>query len=154
MRDSQRARVYAWERAQPWWQVARRGSGYTEVASSVVRPLTLAECEKYLSKVLRKAGALPVRVRDGRGSPNAKGWTTGVQLPVFARSRPVILHEAAHVIASQRGLFVKHGPEFVRIYLDLVSRHLHVNPGALLASARGARVKVAPRNRTGGGAQV
>lgn len=150
MRDSQRSRVYAWERSQAWWQAAYRGRRYAEVPNSVVQPLALSECEKYLSRVLRKAGAAPVVVADGRGSPNAKGSSWRIQLPTFARTRPIMLHEAAHSIAAQRGVDDRHGPNFARIYIDLLARHLHLPAGELLKSARAARVKVAPRNRTGG----
>lgn len=148
MRDSQRSRVYAWERSQSWWQIAARGSRYTEVPSSVVRPLSLPECEAYLSRVLHKAGAWPVEVVDGRGSRAARALAWRIALPVFGRTRPVMLHEAAHAIAAQRGRDDKHGPQFVRIYIDLLVRHLHLSAGALLKSARAAGVKVAPRNRT------
>ena len=154
MRDSQRSKVYAWERTQPWWQTAQRGGGYTEVASSAVRPLTLGECERFLSRVLTKAGVDTVTLGDGRGARWARGGSWKITLPVWARTRPVMLHEAAHSIAVQRGVSDRHGPIFVRIYLDLLVRHLHLSADELLRSARTARVKVAPRNRTGGDVKV
>lgn len=148
MRDSQRSRVYAWERAQSWWQTASPGARYAEVSSSAVRPLTLPECEKLILRALRKAGCRMVDLGDGRGRRTAGGYSHRILLPTWARTKPVILHEAAHSVAAQRGFDDGHGPRFMRVYLDLLTRHLHLKPGVLLASARGAGVKVAPRNRT------
>lgn len=43
-----------------------------------------------------------------------------VCLPFFAWNRPFICHEMAHVISYQKGPNDHHGPNFVKVYLDLI----------------------------------
>ena len=43
-----------------------------------------------------------------------------VCLPLFACNKPFICHEMAHVISYQKGPNDHHGPNFVKVYLDLI----------------------------------
>lgn len=74
---------------------------------------------------LRTKGIVPTRrdelkpvveVRDGRG---ALAWANIIMLPKWARNERVILHELAHVIATERPA---HGRQFARIFIDLLQR--------------------------------
>jgi hypothetical protein len=55
------------------------------------------------------------------------------------------LHETAHTINSARGLNDKHGPLFVRLFIQLLGTYLGWDEPALARSARMAGLKVAGR---------
>lgn len=59
-----------------------------------------------------------MEISDGRGCRFARGGGRHLILPVWARTKPVILHEMAHcLVGSSQG----HNWPFCRAYIDLVS---------------------------------
>jgi len=120
--------------------------------------VTVAECQKYVNKVLNSKavldmfsskelghGALVVTVLDGRGHRRATATTDGrgglvIQLPKWARSKFVILHELAHHLQKNYAInnwresikigqtdpiaTQSHGARFTASFLFLVKREL------------------------------
>ncbi|MDO8943285.1 MAG: hypothetical protein Q7U75_08885 [Desulfobacterales bacterium] len=127
-RDTQRSRLYAWE----------RGLGLHDEA------LTLDGCRAVLGRVADGYGWSTVHVKDGRGTRTAYARGSTVSLPVWARNHRVVLHEMAHVLMGY-GDHASHGPEFVRLYIDLLVRYHPEGPRAssLGPSARAAGLRVA-----------
>ncbi len=144
-RDSQRQKVYRWERAQWWWatgfQMAttRRGSSATTTICSATgdqsMALTLDQCRALTAKLWnqyphRTNFQSPPNVMDGRGCRNARGGIGRIVLPVWARTVPIVCHEVAHsiVMSNQYGsretgmyqIDPGHGPLFVGVYAQLL----------------------------------
>ena len=94
------------------------------------------ELQAYANKVLDKRairsrwGTRNVRVECGRSSGASYGGR--ITLGVACRNEWVMLHELAHELAPRE---VKHGPEFVGIYLFLVD--------LILGKAEGNRLRAA-----------
>jgi hypothetical protein len=113
IRDSQRGRVYAAE------QLAR------SVYDAANEPLSLKECQRLVDRATRVRGrfrTMFITVRPGKGHRRAVAYPSGkMQLPLWARTKPVVLHETAHFIA---GLDQHHGPRFCSIYLKLLKRFI------------------------------
>jgi hypothetical protein len=112
MRDYQRQRVYDWEQAEVMWRDEEL--------------LDLDICRYYANNV--HPG---VEVRDGRGRGSA--YAVGnrlIKLPRWSRTRPVILHECAHLKTRD-----KHGPMFMAVFIQLLNLHLGMNETALKMSA-------------------
>jgi putative metallohydrolase (TIGR04338 family) len=119
---------------------------------------TVAECQKYVNKVLNSKavldqfsskelhkGAFTVTVTDGRGCRRATASTDGygnliINLPKWARSKFVILHELAHHLQKTYAInnwresvnigqtdpvtYQSHGARFIASLLFLVRREL------------------------------
>ena len=103
--------------------------------------VTVAQCQKYVNKVLNSKavremfsskeldhGALVVTVLDGRGHRRATATTDGrgglvIQLPKWARSRYVILHELAHHL--QKNYAINNWRESVKIGQDVIAYQSH-----------------------------
>jgi hypothetical protein len=125
-RDTQRERLYRWERD-------------FHVGQS---PLTLKQVEKLVAKVARHYGAVAPRVKDGRGRSNA-GWIVGqyaLTLPKWARIQVVALHECAHWITDRlhtRNVAI-HGREFLATFMYLLAKFGGLSLAELTASARNA----------------
>ncbi len=116
---------------------------------------TIRDCQAFVDRVVGSRwwrarqgdrGIGHVTVRDGRGRSRTAcadyfvGTGRVIKLPLWGRTRPVILHELAHHLA---GLEAKHGPDFARAYLDLVRRWIGRDAAARLrAEYRAGRVKV------------
>ncbi len=125
-RDSQRARLYAAERVA------------FEAEYRVLRLETLPAVRAFLDGVLADSRFRAVyghfssvRLKDGRGTRHAYAAydqeTRAVlfSLPRWSRTRPIVLHELAHVASLHRhGRIAPHGPEFAAVYIELVERHL------------------------------
>ena len=132
VRDFQRSRVYSWERAN--------------VLPLSSDPLTLAQCEALVDRVYRACERpdpanhewSPPRVTDGRGRRHAAGSREVIKLPRWARTRPIVLHECAHGMASDG-----HGPEFVAVYLDLLEHFASFERSYLERTLTEARVRCA-----------
>lgn len=141
-RDTQRARLYR----------AEKPSGGLHPRPEFDRA---REVQAWVNRITRSRwwrGRFPrcgwINVKDGRGRRVACGtryWNHGeVRLPRWSRSRLVILHEVAHCV-QPRGT-ASHGPEFARLYLDLVRRWIGPEEAARLREGmRRERVRVAPR---------
>ncbi len=141
-RDTQRSRVYEWERA-----FVRSALG-----RSIHDPefATLEECEAFLAPIWRTERGrygraktpVPTLSRNLWGQRKATGshWAHEIKLPRWARSRWVILHEAAHVMAGKAGGW--HGPRFVGILIGVASRNMGIDGQAAIDLAAEMGVKV------------
>lgn len=135
-RDSQRSKVYRWED-----RISKvfRHHGFD-------RDLSLEECEELVAQVLDyyDEDEQP-RVVDGRGTTRARGSAYRISLPVWSRTELIVIHETCHCIKSRIGARgASHGPEFVRIELNVLSKHFGIKQAALRHTARVCKVKVAP----------
>lgn len=128
--DFQRSKVYLWERE-------------CELTFDDDEAMTLAECVAFVREVWTAAGRQdpPPKVKDGRGRRRAASFGGAVALPRWARHAGVVLHELAHEMCPGE----KHGPVFVRVYIDLAVRHMGEDAGRLEAAAAEAGVKFVPR---------
>jgi putative metallohydrolase (TIGR04338 family) len=129
-RDSQRSRVYRWERAA--------------VAREHWQPVfeTVGDAQAWADAVWRRErgrmGLAGVRAPDferpHRGQRHALAYTWGhrITLPRWARSRWVVLHELAHLLAPHSPA---HGPRFVGALIGLGSRWLDLDAQQLMRSA-------------------
>ncbi len=129
-RDSQRSAVYAWERRLPGWPG---------------ECLTLGGCQQLLCEVWGEylSSDAPL-VTDGRGRRSAcyAAEPHQVRLPRATRALFVVLHEAAHGILHQAAPeAAHHGPEFARLYLNLLHRYA----GIELSRARALATHQRPR---------
>ncbi len=131
-RDHQRSRVYRWEQSCVFPHHPER--------------LSLDECRRLVEEAYRwlepaasqRPGWRPPRVGDGRGRRHACGSREVIRLPRWARTAPIVLHECAHGVTPD-----KHGPFFVRVYVELLHRFLGMPREALLAGLAEARIAVA-----------
>jgi len=185
--DSQRAKVYAWERAnipgftEGQWrpEVVRRFKGNDGVTRAFHRQRCridaewpLADCAKLVHRIWGdyRPGAVPPRVDPGHLARRATGWRDRINLPRWARQGVVVIHETTHSLLPPLRWKVDHagrecvipvawhGPEFVRLYIELLLRYHRPARGQrahLLRTARAARIKVGrlqdcpkPRTRT------
>jgi hypothetical protein len=139
MRDFQRSRLYAWERSLSiWWPAAD---------DATPRTMTLAECSRLVERATRRYGVATPPIADGRGTRFAKGSSWRISLPTWARNLAVVLHETAHCIDAARDVDDRHGPVFVRLYIQLLATYAGQNEAMLVKSARAAGLKVAGRQR-------
>lgn len=94
-------------------------------------------------------GSLPT-VKDGRGRRRAGATTSFITMPVWSRSKWVVLHELAHVITCrEHPSAAGHGWEYCEVYLRLVRCVLGVEAHKQLkASFKAHRVRFRkPRKR-------
>jgi hypothetical protein len=142
-RDSQRSKVYAWERSQGFYDRSVR----TEPAT--------------IQRVFDQVWALYGRGLPKPGlkfSPNKRnccfnysysGDINVIQINYTYCKIEAILHEAAHAILWQRfgPTLQSHGPEFVGLYIDMLYTVMGKDDGELMASARAMGVAVIPIER-------
>ncbi len=129
LRDFQRSRLYAFEER--------------ELRVLAWPTLPLDSCREIVAAayaLLEGPGALPPRVMDGRGRRHAAGSRQVVHLPRWARRLPVVLHECAHGVAPDR-----HGPLFVRVYVELLVALAGLERFDLEIAVRRAGLRVATR---------
>ncbi|MGE3877377.1 MAG: hypothetical protein AB7F74_30830, partial [Parvibaculaceae bacterium] len=124
LRDFQRTRLYRWEN-ELVFPADRQLLPLDACTLLVEQAYRWAEAEK-----TRHPDWSPPLVFDGRGRRHACGSRESIKLPRWARSRPVVLHECAHGLAPD-----KHGPQFVRTYIELLAQFLDMDRDALLGSA-------------------
>lgn len=130
-RDSQRAKVYRWE---------------NDYLCGPRETLDLAACAALLERAWHNYWpGCPPQLRNGRGCRHARGNHLEITLPCWARTERVVLHETTHALLYKLAAVSDHGPEFVRLYIDLLARYHYpkVPKAALLASARAAKLKIA-----------
>ena len=151
MRDSQRSRVYAWERSIPGlhqW----RGTMSLEESDALVRRVWRKERGRY---GLAKHPVPTVRAGRGGGS----GGYGNISLGRWARQPVVVLHELAHCLTLPKRQFFRegfgaerrraeagHGPRFVGVAIGLYCRHLGCDRDELLAAAEEHGVRVDTRS--------
>lgn len=139
-RDSQRSKVYAWER-----RVARleKRSIYQSDPASVeavaqwINPIWIAERARYG----RPSQPCP-EVRPAKwGQTNALAYVDRqvMALPRWSRNQWVIVHELTHLLLP---VGTRHGPRFVGALIGVASRHLDFDPDELLAAAEEFGLKV------------
>ncbi|NKB86703.1 MAG: hypothetical protein GKS06_00580 [Acidobacteria bacterium] len=125
-RDSQRSAVYTWERKLPAWPGP---------------PLSLPECQQLVARVWNDHLDAPApHVTDGRSRRTACYVYDDhqIRLPRWSRSLMVVLHETAHAhLWAALPNAAGHGPEYARLYLDLLERYAGVDPET--ARWRGSR---------------
>lgn len=134
-RDTQRRRVYLWERA------ARGASMFQEL-------MDLDECQAMVERVWpaergrygRANVPAPELQRVHRGQRAAIAYATAhaISLPRWARNPWVLLHELAHLLADGD----RHGPRFVGVLIGLAARWMGADVDELLAQAEAGGVKV------------
>ncbi len=140
-RDTQRSRVYAWEGA---FVRAALGLDHHEPEFK-----TLEECEEFLAPIWRAERGrygrakvpVPTLSRNlwGQRSATGSSYHHEIKLPRWARSRWVILHEAAHVMAGGKE---RHGSRFVGILIGMAARHIGIDGQAAIDLAAEMGVKV------------
>ena len=109
-RDSQRGAVYKW------------GDTLLGKFPHLGRELTLAECVDYVYRVwydYHPYSGVP-RVSDGRGRRSACGNRRYISLPRWARDPGTVLHEIAHSLQTEMPW---HGPQFARLFLELLAHY-------------------------------
>jgi hypothetical protein len=141
-RDTQRSKLYQWERETFGLREARA-------------PVTLREVEHLLGRIARhyKVSRVPA-VLDGRGR-NSPGWSPhryAVQLPRQARTRADALHEAAHWLVDC--LYwgrepAWHGPEFLGVLMYLLVKYGEADRTHLARTANEARLDFASARACG-----
>ena len=78
--------------------------------------------------------------------PGADGPVAVLHLPAWSRRPLVVLHELAHVAARPLLSVKAHGPQFARLWVDLVDGFMGPAAGrALRAALRSRRLGLAPR---------
>ena len=143
MRDSQRSKLYAAERASGL-QLLKHEAG-----------MSIEECQRLVDKIVgsayvqrkygwRKGRPLPVHATHGggraySGSYHYDHWTGEVEsrgrhirLGVWARQPFIVIHEVAHHLA---GLGHGHDWRFAEVMLDLTRHFLGAEAGAQLKAA-------------------
>ena len=95
---------------------------------------TVKECQKFVNKVTRSkfwksTGARAfIHVKPVPNRQYARGWRNRIELPPWAFSKVVILHELAHSLALaidwENGT---HGPDFVYLYRQLIEQELGID---------------------------
>lgn len=125
-RDTQRARLYRAEE---------------EVGPGRRLP-TVADLQAYVDAVtaadwfVRRWGERSYEVRPGHGHRRATATRDGLlQLPRWARTELVVLHEMAHPLGAPEA--APHGPEYAGVFLALVRRAMGPAPAQALEEAFG-----------------
>jgi|TARA_R110000824_G_scaffold250617_1_gene439369 hypothetical protein len=115
VRDFQRARVYTAEENCSFWKDP--SSLKLQEVLDIVRDISfwagIKEPRSFFERPLQMEKQIPTNV--AFAAPDL------VCLPLFACNKPYICHEMAHVISYQKGPNDHHGPNFVKVYLDLIS---------------------------------
>ena len=113
--------------------------------------LSLYDCQQLVARVWHDyLEAPPPLVTDGRARRTACYVYDDheIRLPRWSRTEMVVLHETAHAILwAALPSAAGHGPEYARLYLDLLDYYAGVDPA--VARWRGAhqrprRVRFAP----------
>ncbi len=123
-RDSQRARLY---RAESQVDAGRR-------LPSVARMQAWVDGLAATDWFVARWGARTFEVRPGFGHRRATADENGVlQMPKWARSELVLLHEVAHCLTP--ATFASHGPEYAGVLLALSRRGMGPGTAQLLEDA-------------------
>lgn len=94
--------------------------------------------------VSREGAPGDIDVEDGRGARCAKGWYNGISCPRRMRSKVVVLHELAHVVAFK----CSHHWPWANAFLALVGRFLgRADRDALEAAYKKNGVRWTPKAR-------
>ena len=129
VRDSQRSKVYKWE------------SDHIPNLHSI--ELTLHDCELLIAESIcwwfrlskseiYKGIDMPL-IKNGKGTRKARGSANRINLPRWARSKAVVLHETAHCLVDRMDHLSEDGGHFLRL-----------SRTELKKSAKTKRIKVMP----------
>jgi len=126
IRDTQRSKVYKWDGTLPH------------------KTLTLEEGKALVTRACRRYSKAIPFIANGRGTRIAYGSVTRISLPKWARTDITILHEVAHSIVQKelRYSVAFHGPEFMRVFIELLVWNKTDTLSNLLKSARIFRLKI------------
>lgn len=90
---------------------------------------TIKEVQTYVNQVTQSTfwiGARGRRFVHVKPVPNrnvARGWVTKIEIPEWAYSKVVVLHELSHGLAESLSSFsAAHGPEFVLVFRRLIEQ--------------------------------
>lgn len=137
-RDSQRGKVYAWER-----HFHATGRDYE---------MTLKECQALVNKVAKFYSVRAPKVTDGRGRRSAYWYNSWeIALPRWSRQPVIILHELAHMITGNLIIWGKrvasHGPEFVGVEMYLLNKYLKISVSELCRQANDSGIDFISQSR-------
>jgi len=133
MRDYQKSKVYKWENkvVGPWDSQLLTDND---------------EIQDFINFVWVNEGFQnPPRVKDARkNSRTATGSRTEVVFPPESKKRWIILHELSHSL-NRIGYVEcdRHGPNFVKIYVNLLEKHLYMNRLMLLYTLKESKIDIA-----------
>ncbi len=134
-RDRQRRRVYAWEDRF--------------AAPHGATPIPFAGAQGMVDAIWREMGLqwppsvepLPAQARRLQADANRLTLRLPRETPSF-----VLLHELAHALsATHEGQSDGHGPVFLGLYVQLLTRYLRLDETMLLASLKEAGLQVEPK---------
>jgi hypothetical protein len=139
-RDSQRQKFFDW-----------RGTVLRDHLDARNVRWTIDEAEDITKKMMLRYGLTPIPVQR-RGNPNY--YSSGFQPFIGVDNRQLesinFLTLLAYAIHDKRGHFAWHGPEFMRIYLELISDTLNVPLSEVRSLATAAKLRVAQPSKTPG----
>lgn len=108
--------------------------------------LSLAECERLIKNAFTAYGLVwRGHIHDGGGTRTARGGPGRINLPKWARRPDTVLHETAHAILMSKfyvNEYAWHGPEFVRVWMNLLEAAGVVKASEFRKAATLAKVKV------------
>ena len=132
-RDTQRERIYEWE---------------GKYLGPFVEEMSLSQIQQFISSILQDRNQnLNVALHPGKGCTSgscASFWCWSkktfdhvITLPKWCRNAVVVLHELAHVFHREicmknKKLEAWHGPEWMGIYLELLSKYTDKSIEALV----------------------
>jgi hypothetical protein len=123
-RDTQRARVYAWE------EEAVVPHGQAPIPFTVVQGVVDAIWAEMGLRWPPKVEPLPRQARRLQGTGSRLALRLPDPVPAF-----LLFHELAHALSSSaEGKTDGHGPRFVGLYLQLLTRYLRLPEDGLLRS--------------------
>jgi hypothetical protein len=115
---------------------------------------TVRDVQQYVNSITKSpfwkemGGVNFVRVKPVSNRNNARGWISFVEIPPWAYSKPVILHELAHSLTAKLDLSAPdHGPLFVLLFRRLIEQELGIDERRRFdLNAERERVSWSPRN--------
>jgi hypothetical protein len=138
-RDSQKQKCYTWE-YEFIKQFELDENGHRG------KQLEMDECRWLIEKACRRWKVKPPeRIKDGRGTRIARGGIHYINLPMWARTELIVLHEVAHTITDRKwGHYniAGHGAEYMSVFTDLLAWHFDVPIGKVRKSARDSKLKI------------
>ena len=160
--DFQQKKLYIWEREEvfplddnmkykkikmysPLTLNTVKSAG-TSAGFDTINPLPWSVAITFCSVLLRDYGVDPnsvVIVKTPEKSRVASAWRNRLEIPMWARTFSYLLHELAHVILKQRDMCDHHGPEFVKLYIELLTKYMEYPESMLRKSAFRYGVQVA-----------
>tara|TARA_R110002167_G_scaffold319065_1_gene524759 strand:- start:162 stop:908 length:747 start_codon:yes stop_codon:yes gene_type:complete len=115
MRDSQRSKVYAWERQASWGERTNNELDDTQVLHIV----------KELDRKLKRKQKTTIVFTNRHANATAQNWGNIITIPrKWARCWSVVLHEYAHLLTPAE----QHGPVFVSTFCVLLKNFHPAKP--------------------------